>query len=169
MQERNTWARRSPERANLFNPAFCGALIYEFVKTFEKERAEGVPLTYIPVALSMVLHENTRDRLPGSSVSSFLEWVQRNEDLLISFDIRTSNLVPIVKEALRFLLQNDAIRIGTGHLIVLGDKNAHFTAPFLRNTTNEISDIVKKTKFMSRWFVKSGSEISILSTLGVRP
>lgn len=169
MHERKVWSKRSPEKANLFNPAFCGSLIYEFVKVYEKERKNGVPITFIPLALSMVLHAKTRKRLPGSSVSSFFEWIQNNEDLLIGFDMRTANLMPYIKEALRFLLQRRSIKIGDGHFIKLGETKSHFTAPFIRETTPEVEEIVKQIKFMSRWMVKSGSEVSILSSLGVRP
>ena len=35
----NPWSDRwAPEEANHFNPAYCGVLIYEFVRAYEKAR-----------------------------------------------------------------------------------------------------------------------------------
>ena len=45
------WHQRPAEEANLFNPAFLGSLVYEFVKSFQKARPEGVPLTLFAIGV----------------------------------------------------------------------------------------------------------------------
>ena len=49
----DAWEHRPTEEANLFNPAFVGSLIYEFIKAYQKSRSEGAPITYVPIALAI--------------------------------------------------------------------------------------------------------------------
>ncbi len=165
----DSWDLRPAEEANLFNPAFVGSLIYEYAKEYQKSKVNGVPLTFIPIALSITLHRPTRNRLPHSTISSLYQWVQENEDLLIGFHERVTGLLPYVREAIQFAMQQRTIQFGAGHLIQVGEAKAHFPASFLRDTTTEVADAVKRLQFMARWFLKSGSEPSILACWGVRP
>lgn len=169
MNQIEAWDSRPTEEAFLFNPAFIGALIFEFVKAYQKERLDGTPLTFLPLSLSIILFQGSRERLPMSTITSLYEWVQRNEDLLVGFSTRTTNLVPYFKEGLRFSVLCETLSMGDGHLVVLGKNKSQFSAQFLRETTTEVKRIVDKTKFLARWFVKSGSEESILASWGIRP
>ena len=106
------WEKRPVEEANLFNPAFVGSLIYEFVRTFEKSRSEGVPLTYIPLSLALSLHKPTRVRLPSRTVTSLYEWVQDNEDVLVGLHKRVMGLLPYTREAIQFGMHKRTLRMG---------------------------------------------------------
>ncbi len=169
MRVLEAWNSRPPEEASLYNPAFLGSLTYEFVKTFSGEKPEQTPLTLIPVALSIVLFAKSRKRLPSSTITSLYEWVQKNEDLLVGFAKRTTDFVPNFKEGLRFAILGEGILFGEEHFLTLGPQRIHFPPSFISETTSEVKEIINRTKFVSRWFVKSGSEASILSAWGVRP
>lgn len=163
------WEQRPSEEANLFNPAFIGSLMFEFVKAYQSGKDEGAPFSFLPLVLAVALHRNTRSRLPSKTVTSLYQWVQDNEDVLINLDKRIGGLMPYIREALRFAIAHGALRFGAGHNLVLGETKAHFPAPFTRETTNEISTTIDKSKFMARWLLKSGSEASILACWGIRP
>lgn len=163
------WEKRPTEEANLFNPAFVGSLIYEFSKTYSKHRVNGTPVTFVPLALSVVLHKPTRDRLPGSTVTSLYDWLLKNEDVLIGISDRARNITPISKEALRFLMIHRNIDFSDGHNVIPGTKKANFPATFLAETTAEMNTIVDKIRFLARWFAKSGSENSILASWRLAP
>ncbi len=163
------WEKRPTEEANLFNPAFMASLIFEFAKAFQKGKPDGVPLTYIPVALAITLHRPSRMRLPYSTVTSLYEWVQLNEDILIGLSERIGGLLPYIKEAISFALCQETLCFGEGHLLEVTTKKAHFSSKFMENTTPEVSETIIKSQFMARWFLKSGSESSILACWGVRP
>jgi len=165
----DSWDGRPTEEANLFNPAFIGSLVYEFVKSFQKSRPDGVPLTFVPIALAISLHRPTRARLPGSTVTSLYEWVQNNEDVLVGFHDRVVGLLPYIREGIQFSMYKNSIWLGNGHYIQLGEVRAHFNSKFTRETSLDVSDAIKRTQFIGRWFVKSGSEASILACWGVRP
>lgn len=163
------WEQRPPEEAYLFNPAFLGSLVFEFTKEYEKSRPGGVPLTLVPIALTVALHRQTRSKLPSSTVSSLYGWMQEHEDTLIGFVERVCGLMPYLREALLFALQHKTLCFGEGHLVLRGNQKAHFSAAFMRDTTAEIKETIDQAKFMARWFAKSGSESSILACWGMRP
>jgi hypothetical protein len=163
------WEKRPTEEANLFNPAFVGSLIYEFSKAYSKHQVDGTPVTFVPLTLSVVLHKTTRARLPGSTVTSLYDWLLKNEDVLIGLSDRARNITPISKEALRFLMMHNCIDFSEGHNVILGNRRAHFSSAFLNETTSEIKTIIDKTKFLARWFAKSGSENSILASWRLAP
>ncbi|MCF6211033.1 MAG: DUF6521 family protein [Gammaproteobacteria bacterium] len=163
------WQNRPPEEANLFNPAFLGSLIYEFVKEHQKHKSESAPIEFIPLFLAMVLHAPTRRRLPHSTITSLYEWLQDNEDSKIGFVQRVVGILPYGKEALRFGMSKDTLVMGIGHGIGIGGVKAHFPASFVRDTSLETKEIIDRTKFIARWFAKSGSEASIIGAWGIRP
>jgi hypothetical protein len=163
------WHKRPPEEANLFNPAFLGSLLHELSKEFHKLKGSRLPLTYAALALSVVLHGPTRDRLPYSTVTSLYEWLQDNEDVLIGLAARVRGVQPYLKEALRFGLRKNTLVMSGGHSLDVGDDKAHFSAGFLRDTTAETREIIDRNKFMARWFAKSGSEASVIAAWGLRP
>ncbi|MES0871288.1 three component ABC system middle component [Pseudovibrio sp. SCP19] len=163
------WEERPIEEASLFNPAFIGALIFEFVKPYEKAHVQGAPITFLPLALAVVLHKPTRKRLPGTTVTSMFEWLQNNEDVLIGLGQRSRGVAPYMQEAFRFLLSSSHLGLKDRHYIGIGPIKANFSPKFLESSTPEVREIVSKMQFLSRWFAKSGSETTILAGWGVRP
>lgn len=164
MLDQRPWKRRTPEEANHFNPAFLGALQFEFVKIHSKKHIEGTPITLAPLALAIVLHKPTRAALPGRTITSLYEWLLENEKVLVGLSNRVANIRPVSNEALRFLFCQNCLTFSQGHRVVLGKKKAHFPASFIEETTSEVRDIVDRMKFVARWFAKSGSESSILAS-----
>lgn len=169
MLSRVVWNSRAPEEAHLFNPAFLGSLSYEFVRAYGSKQNGSAPITLAAVALTISLHGGTRKRLPYSIITSLYEWLQNNEDLLIGFPERTTGLVPYILEATMFAMAQDVLAVEEGHDLRLGTKKAHFPEGFTDDTTTETRDIIDRTRFVGRWFAKSGSESSVLAAWGVRP
>lgn len=163
------WELRPLEEASLFNPAFCGALVCEFIKAFSGQQKNGAPLTLTLVALSISLHGKSRARLPKTTSASFYQWVQNNEDILIGFAQRARSLKPYVLEAIRFGVSAEAIRCVEGQMLGLGKTPATYTPAKIQSETSETKLIVEQTRLLGRWFSKSGEEAFILSAFGVRP
>jgi len=163
------WQSRPAEEAYLFNPAFGGVLICEFVKAFAGRDKPGAPLTLVLIALSVSLHGQSRARLPKMISASFYQWVQNNEDILIGFPERTLSLRPYIMEAIRFAVDANALQFVGGHLVGLGGKAATYTLGKIQTETIETKNIVEQTRMLGRWFSKSGDESFILSAFGVRP
>lgn len=153
------WAQRPIEERNLFNPPFLCSLTQEFVREFGKTDAS--PIMLVSIALTASLHGGTRSNLPYSVVTSLYEWLQDHENLLVEFSSRARNLMPHVREAIVFGLSYGSFEIRPDGTLGLTSKRALFSKLFLDETTPETKDIIIRTKFMGRWFSKSGSEASI--------
>lgn len=164
-----SWERRPSEEANLFNPAFCGVLVCEFVKAFAGRDKPGAPLPLVLVALTISLHQESRDRLPGSTAASFYQWVQGNESMLIEYSKRAGFLTPYILEGVRFGIRSGTLAFQKGHVLGFGNRPATYTPSKLQNDTEETKRIVEKTRMLGRWLTKSGEETFILSAFGVRP
>lgn len=163
------WRDRPIEEANLFNPAFLCALIHEFLKDYTKSQADGAPITVAVIGMTTTLHRASRERLPNRTVTPLYAWLQDNEDLLIGFSSRATNIVPYVKEAILFGMATETLEAGEGHKLLPGAKKAVFPKAFVDSTTPEVRAIIDRTKFMGRWLSNSGSEISVAAAWGIKP
>lgn len=163
------WNSRTPEEARLFNPPFVGALSYEFVKAYGAKQTGSAPLTLGAAGLAISLHGETRKNLPYSTVTSLYEWLQDHEHLLVGFPQRVVGLMPYIREGTMFGVAHNTLAFSNGYHLELGEKKANFPKSFLDNGTSEIREIIDRTRFVGRWFAKSGSEASILAAWGIRP
>ena len=118
------WQDRHFELANLMNPAFCGFLILEAVRSYGKTASKGMPLTLIFLVLPIVLYKPTREIMPRSTTTMFLVWVQDHPQVRLDLVNHTTNTAPFTRESLRFLMvrhlldvdDDGALRIGSGEL-----------------------------------------------------
>ena len=101
------WAERwAAEEANHFNPAYCGALIYEFARSYRNTKRRAASFALVFCALPIALHPDTRDRLPPTTKSGMFPWLEENRDVRVGFGTRARNLAPYVKG--RAALRNGA-------------------------------------------------------------
>jgi len=60
------WDQRPIEIQNLFNPAFCGLVLFRAMASYKEEDARGIPFSLTPLVLPLCLHKQSRDILvPG--------------------------------------------------------------------------------------------------------
>lgn len=162
------WNARAHEDAHLFNPAFCGALSFEFCKSFTKTAGKAsmeIPLLFCALPLS--LHMDTRRSLPNRTVTSLYTWLERNPSVLVGYADRAKNLSPYIKQSISFTVARNALAITDAGGLSLGTKKASFTPSFYEETTHEVRDIVDSTRLLGRWFAGAGATSTILSAWGV--
>lgn len=162
------WNARAHEDAHLFNPAFCGALSFEFSKSFMKTAGKGsieIPLLFC--ALPISLHLDTRRSLPNRTVTSLYTWLERNPSVLVGYAARAKNLSPYIKQAISFTVARNALAITDEGELSLGGKKASFTPSFYGETTHEVREIVDSTRLIGRWFAGAGGTSTILAAWGV--
>lgn len=163
------WNERVPEESRLFNPAFCGCLLYEFVKAYDKARSHPPSYAIAFCALPISLHSNTRALLPYSTVTSMLGWLEENPTARVGFASRARHLAPYVREALIYSISRQALEIDEQGRLALGPKKSSFTPGFLDGTSTEVRDIVSATRKVGRWFAAAGGTSTIMTAWGVRP
>ena len=77
------WSERTPETANLLNPAFCAAILYAEVAEYQKKATSGMAFPLLYLILPILLHQDTRSRV--DSRTNMLVWLQRHPDVLVGF------------------------------------------------------------------------------------
>lgn len=165
----NPWCERwVSEEANHFNPAYCGALIYEFVRAYEREKKEPVSFPLLFCALPIALHPATRIRLPETLATGLFPWLENNRDVQVGFANRALNLTPYVREALRYAAARQAICFSDGGVVTTGRKRASFTPTALERCTPDVCDTVDTVRKIARWFAAAGDTPTILAAWGIR-
>jgi hypothetical protein len=160
---------RSPEEANLFNPAFCGALVVKAVENFTKNAGDGLPFSLAFLILPIVLHRETRQSLPRTTITSLLAWIEDHQHQLVGFPDRVRRLRPITQEAVMFGLAHEALRVSESGLIILGSTRVVTTERTMILFTEEARDCIDRSGFVGRWFAKAGSPSTIMAIWGVAP
>lgn len=159
------WDERPAEVAYLLNPAFCGRLLYNTIKTYNDDTKRAFPFSLIYLILPLLLHKHTRQCV--NSRTQLLVWVQRNEYLLIRFAERAKQLVPITNEAVRILLQSGYVWFNTyGELEFSHNKKAISKTRF---ADDEIKECINKSEQIAKWFAKAGKAETVYIALGVKP
>lgn len=167
--ELSNWQLRAPEEANLFNPAFCGALLFEFITEYEKAKRQPVPYPLPFCALTVALHPTTREELPNSTITSLYAWLENHPEALIGFADRAKNLSPLIKEALRFAMDRNVIDTNEGGDLATGTHRASFSRSIMDTVTHDARECVRATRMLGRWFPRAGTTATILSGWGLRP
>jgi len=162
------WERRPTEEAHLFNPAFCGALSYEFLNSYTAAASRAsadFPLVFC--ALPVCLHLETRQKLPSTVRTSVYTWLQREPGALVGYADRARDLAPYVKEGLSFGLCRETFDFDDHGKITLGEKKALFKPKFLKEATAEVREIVMSARMLGRWFAGAGTTATILAAWGI--
>jgi hypothetical protein len=88
------WDRRPFEVKNLFNPAFCGLVLFRAMQGYEEENPDGMPFSLTLLVLPLCLQKDSREVISGSSRSYLLKVIEKNPQLLGGFADRASELLP---------------------------------------------------------------------------
>lgn len=160
------WGDRNAIVANLFNPAFCGEIIRVVAYSYNKHSNNKFPFAFSYIVLPIILHEETRRRMPRSTRTYFFVWVEENDKLFFDFSTRTKNMVRSTKEALLFLLTYKRIELTEkGEIITIDEKPRHFNS----NDHKEYDEIIKKAAMFGKWLSTTNDVKSIYSFFRITP
>ena len=163
------WEKRAVEEANLFNPAFCAALLAKTTDDYRKKSGQLLPFALSFLVLPIVLHRQTRLSLPGTTLTSLLPWIQDNRDGLVDFPKRVSRLRGITREALLFGAQHQTLVLTGDGCLKLGSKHRSATERRTSLFTDEARQCVDRAGFLGRWFSSAGTIATIYAAWEVAP
>jgi len=162
-----SWSDRPIEQARLLNPAFFAALIWSCAEGYDSIDAQGIPYPLSFVAMPVVLHKSTRESLPRAITTSLAAWLGENAQAHIRFTERAISLVPLVKEGVLFGINGQLLNLSSSRIVAAPKPRS--MARFLRESSDEVRDCVKKAKFVGRWFAASGDYTTVMALWGVMP
>jgi hypothetical protein len=163
------WSDRVVEEANLLNPAFGAVLLAEAVDNYDEKARHGLPFALVFLVLPIVLHENTRQSLPKTTLTGLLPWVQEHRESLVGFSERVRQLQAVSREALLFGLQTEILRIDGQGLVKIGSRRKTVTSKRAPYFTHEVNECVERCGFLGRWFAAAGPTSNIFSAWSVAP
>lgn len=111
MNEKLAMRRVPADAAALFNPAYCAAILHRLCSGYQFGGASGIPYALPFLALPIVLHEASAERLPPSTRSRLHSWLLDNPEILIGFADRARSLAPFVRDAISFALKYQIIQL----------------------------------------------------------
>jgi len=159
------WDQRPIEIRNLFNPAFCGLVLFRALSGFEEEDPRGMYFSLALLVLPLCLHKESREILSRRSRSYFLKALSDHPELAVSFSKRVNDLLPFTLEGLGFLMSLNTFSVSpSGRLRT----NSIGVRKGIAGTPETIA-CQRVARYLGREFAVIGSRSTVYATLGVRP
>ncbi|MDO9003984.1 MAG: DUF6521 family protein [Aquabacterium sp.] len=159
------WDHRPFEVRNLFNPAFCGLVLFKALLGYEEENPDGMPYSLALLVLPLCLHKDSRLVLADNSRSYLLKTVENNPQLLVGFAARASDLMPFSLEAFGLLAERGCFTVSPdGRLKTVPEK--------MRKSVTGTAESVscqRVARFVGKEFARIADRVTVYTTFGVRP
>jgi hypothetical protein len=160
-------SEESLEGRRLLNPAFVGALLVRAAQGFQREAQDGLPYIYAYLILPLVLHPETRERLPNAVVTRLPTWAERNGDLAALISRRVGDFATATKEGLFLVASAGLARISEQGRILALIKEKSLLDFEKSSSSEEVSACFHKAHFVGRWLATSGTAATVIAVLGV--
>jgi hypothetical protein len=161
------WRERPIEESRLLNPGFLAITIWSAAGGFQEVSQGGLPFQLAFIVIPVSLHKPTREALPRSLKTSFAAWIEENSTFRIGFAERANALSPFIREAILFGAMERLFEFNNAGCIVAEPRPRLF-AKYLRETSNEVRDCVKRAEFAAKWFGLAGSPATVMALWGVK-
>lgn len=161
------WDQRPFEIRNLFNPAFCGLVLFRSLQGYEERDARGMPYSLSLLVLPLCLHKQSREALAAGSRSYLLRIAEKNPQIQLGFAERATAMLPYALEGFGLLMERGCIAIGE-------DGRIHTVAQTARKTvdttgTTETISCQRVARFVGKEFARIGDRVTVYTTFGIRP
>lgn len=155
------------EEFNLFNPAYCGFLIFNAIREYHQLNTKGFPSSLVYITLPLIMTKAITDSFPRSVSTSFISWVMDNNDNLLNFEERVIGFFEVTQEAIHFLVSNEIIHIDEEGLIKPMSKAVKKSSKIF-NQSRTIKKQISASNLLGKWMVAQEAT-TVYSILGIRP
>ncbi len=155
----------SKEWRTLLNPAFCGEILRNTIKQYEKHDEGGLPFTLVFFILPLILHPDTYNKIRNTQSGQFFGWLDKQFLTNIDLENRISLMKSPTLDSIAFLSFYDGIEIVDGKI-----KTKDFD--FSLNSKDYDSYMAKfhdKSIQIGRWLSQSDSLSTLYMMFGVTP
>jgi hypothetical protein len=159
------WDQRPIEVRNLFNPAFCGLILFRALQGYEEDNSDGMPFSLALLVLPLCLQKESRQVIADSPRSYLLKTVERNPQMLVGFADRARDLMPFALEAFGLLMEKACFVVShDGRLRTVPDR--------VRKSVTGTSESVscqRVARFVGKEFARIADRVTVYTTFGIRP
>ncbi|WP_205393941.1 three component ABC system middle component [Xanthomonas hydrangeae] len=159
------WDQRPFEVKNIFNPAFCGLVMFRALLGYEEENPDGMPFSLALLVLPLCLQKDARQVIAGSSRSYLLKIVEKNPQLLVGFADRATDMLPFALEAFGVLMERDCF-------VVSQDGRLKTVPNRVRKSvigTDESVSCQRVARIIGKEFARIADRVTVYTTFGIRP
>ncbi|WP_036250252.1 three component ABC system middle component [Methylobacter sp. BBA5.1] len=159
------WDQRPFEVRNLFNPAFCGLILFRALQGYEEEDADGMPFSLALLVLPLCLHKDSRQVIADNPRSYLVKTIEKNPQLLVGFADRVKDMLPFGLEAFGMLMER-------GCFVVSQDGRLRTMPNRVRKSitgTNESVSCQRVARIVGKEFARIADRVTIYTTFGIRP
>jgi hypothetical protein len=159
------WDQRPIEVRNLFNPAFCGLILFRALQGYEEDNSDGMPFSLALLVLPLCLQKESRQVIADSPRSYLLKTVEKNPHMLVGFADRARDLMPFALEAFGLLMEKACFVVShDGRLRTVPDR--------VRKSVTGTSESVscqRVARFVGKEFARIADRVTVYTTFGIRP
>jgi len=159
------WDQRPFEVRNLFNPAFCGLILFRALQGYEEENPNGMPFSLALLVLPLCLQKNSREVIADSPRSYFLKTVEKNPQLLVGFAERARDLLPFALEAFGLLMERGCFSVSQDGRLKTAPKRVKKSI----TGTSESICCQRVARTIGKEFARIADRVTVYTTLGIRP
>ncbi len=159
------WDQRPFEIRNLFNPAFCGLVIFRALNGYEKENSRGMPFSLSLLVLPLCLYKGSREIIANNPRSYLLKTTEMNPEIMIGFAERVTQMLPYTFEGFGLLMERGCITITDDGCI---QSVSNKVRKSIRGT-DEIVTCQKVARIIGREFARIADRTTVYTTFGIRP
>ena len=159
------WNQRPFEIRNLFNPAFCGLTVFRALHAYEEEDARGMPFSLSLLVLPLCLHKDSREAIAGSPRSYLLKTAEKNQQVMVGFPNRVTQMLPYAFEGFGLLMERGCIAIADEGRVQTVPKKVRKAI----QGTDESVACQKAAGIVGREFARIADRVTIYTTFGIRP
>ncbi len=159
------WDQRPFEVRNLFNPAFCGLVMFRALQGYEEENPDGMPFSLSLLVLPLSLHKDSREVIASNNRSYLLKTIEKNPQIMVGFAERVSELLPYAFEAFGLLMD-------MGCFVVSHDGRLKTVPKMVRKSVSGTSESISCQRvacILGKEFARIADRVTIYTTFGIRP
>jgi hypothetical protein len=159
------WDERPFEVRNLFNPAFCGLVLFRALQGYEEEDPNGMPFSLSLLVLPLCLQKSSRQVIADNSRAYLLKTVEKNPQLLVGFPERVRDLMPFALEAFGLLMERGCFTVSDGGRLKTVPNRVRKS---LSGTSESVS-CQRVARTVGKEFARIADRVTVYTTFGVRP
>ncbi len=158
------WDQRPFEIKNLFNPAFCGLVLFRALQGYEEENPDGMPFSLTLLILPLCLHKDSREVFKKNSRRYLLKTVENNPQLLVGFADRACKLLPFAFEAFGLLMERGCFAISQDGRF----KTVQTSVRKSVHGTDEFMSCQQVARIIGKQFACIADRLTVYTTFGIR-
>lgn len=153
------------DAANLFNPAYCCAILHRIATGHKAAAEKGLPYVLAFIAIPVAMHPTSAATLPSSAQTRLHNWILNNPEVLVGFADRSRSMAPFVRDAISFGLQFGLLKLVEPDLLVA--LNSKLITKWDKRPYN--LDTSKQAQVLGKLLAQMRDLPTVFTLFGVRP